>query len=92
MVCDRTLIRSLPRYLLPHSIVCAKDKVPAFAKADESEMVDADYIRKLDELERLLNDPCIPLDPVRIWSLLAEVSKHVLSLAPIARQRRHVDG
>ncbi len=34
-----------------------------------------DYRRKLDELDRLLNDPDMPLQPDRVWSLLAEVSR-----------------
>jgi hypothetical protein len=38
-------------------------------------MTDADYNRKLDELDRLLNDPDQPLQPDRVWSLLAEVSR-----------------
>jgi len=39
-------------------------------------MTDADYARKLDELDRLLNDPDVPMLPDRIWSLLADVSAH----------------
>lgn len=35
----------------------------------------ADYSRKLDELDRLLNDPDVPMQPDRIWSLLADVSQ-----------------
>lgn len=35
----------------------------------------AEYHRKLDELDRLLNDPDVPMQPDRIWSLLADVSK-----------------
>ncbi|MFL5255011.1 MAG: peptide chain release factor 1 [Rhodopila sp.] len=38
-------------------------------------MTDADYHRKLDELDRLLNDPDVPMQPDRIWSLLADVSR-----------------
>lgn len=38
-------------------------------------MTDADYGRKLDELDRLLNDPDVPMEPDRIWSLLADVSR-----------------
>ena len=38
-------------------------------------MSTADYSRKLDELDRLLNDPDVPMQPDRIWSLLAEVSR-----------------
>ena len=29
---------------------------------------------KLDELERLLNDPEVPLRAARVWELLAEIS------------------
>ncbi len=39
-------------------------------------MTDADYARKLDELDRLLNDPDVPMLPDRIWSLLADVAGH----------------
>lgn len=38
-------------------------------------MSDAEYSRKLDELDRLLNDPDVPMQPDRIWSLLADVSR-----------------
>ncbi len=37
-------------------------------------MTDSEYSGKLDELERLLNDPDVPMEPDRIWSLLADVS------------------
>ena len=37
-------------------------------------MTDADYRTKLDELDRLLNDPDVPMEPGRVWSLLAELS------------------
>jgi hypothetical protein len=39
-------------------------------------MTEDDYARKLDELDRLLNDPDVPMQPARIWSLLAELSQH----------------
>ncbi len=38
-------------------------------------MTDVEYSRKLEELETLLNDPTVPMQPDRIWSLLADVSK-----------------
>jgi hypothetical protein len=39
-----------------------------------SEMADGDCCTsKLDELDRLLNDPDLPLQPDLIWSLLDEV-------------------
>jgi hypothetical protein len=34
-----------------------------------------DYARKLDELDRLLNDPDVPMQPALIWHLLDEVAK-----------------
>ena len=35
---------------------------------------DADLDAKLDELERILNDPEVPMEPARVWSLLAEIA------------------
>jgi hypothetical protein len=35
-----------------------------------------EYLRKLDELDRLLNDPDVPMEPSRVWSLLAEITRH----------------
>ncbi len=37
-------------------------------------MTDDDYARKLDELDHLLNDVEVPMEPSRVWSLLAEIS------------------
>jgi hypothetical protein len=37
-------------------------------------MTETEYAHKLDELERLLNDPDVPMEPARVWSLLAEIS------------------
>ncbi len=37
-------------------------------------MTESDYTRTLDELDRLINDPSVPMQPERIWTLLAEVS------------------
>jgi hypothetical protein len=37
---------------------------------------DQDYEHKLNELDRLLNDPDSPMDPSKVWMLLAEVSRH----------------
>ena len=34
-----------------------------------------DYARKLNELDRLLNDPDVPLQPELVWRLLEEVSE-----------------
>jgi hypothetical protein len=37
-------------------------------------MTEKDYQQKLDELDRLLNDPDVAMEPARVWSLLAELS------------------
>ena len=37
-------------------------------------MSDADLDAKLDELDRLLNDPEVTLEAARVWSLLAEIA------------------
>jgi hypothetical protein len=42
-------------------------------------MTERDYARKLDELDRLLNDPDVPMQPHRVWALLAEISHHDLA-------------
>jgi len=37
-------------------------------------MSEADYARKVDELDRLLNDPDVPMQPDLIWALLADLA------------------
>jgi hypothetical protein len=37
---------------------------------------DADYERKVEEVDRLLNDPDVPMEPARVWSLLAEIAQY----------------
>jgi hypothetical protein len=39
-------------------------------------MTQQDLERKLIEVERLLNDPAVELEPSRVWSLLDEVASH----------------
>lgn len=39
-------------------------------------MTEADYEGKLNELDRLLNDPDAPVQPQRVWALLAEIAQH----------------
>ena len=39
-------------------------------------MIDLDYQTKLEELDRLLNDPDVPMQPARVWSLLAEIKEY----------------
>ena len=38
-------------------------------------MTQDDHARKMDELDRLLNDPDVPMDPARVWSLLADLAR-----------------
>jgi hypothetical protein len=45
-------------------------------------MTEKDYQQKLDELDRLLNDPDVAMEPARIWSLLAELSHRDLAAEP----------
>jgi hypothetical protein len=45
----------------------------------ETGMTDAEYARKLDELDRLLNDPDVPMEPAKVWSLLAEIAQQDLA-------------
>ncbi len=45
----------------------------------ETDMTDAEYARKLDELDRLLNDPDVPMEPAKVWSLLAEIAQRDLA-------------
>lgn len=42
-------------------------------------MTAADYDRKLDELDRLLNDPFVPMRADRIWDLLADMQRGAAS-------------
>ncbi len=46
-------------------------------------MAEQDFKTRLDELDRLLNDADAPIQPARVWTLLAEVAAwDVPALAP----------
>ncbi len=47
-------------------------------------MTETEYTTKLDELDHLLNDPDVPMEPSRVWSLLAEIARR--DLASSSRQ------
>ena len=47
-------------------------------------MDDTDYDRKLDELDRMLNDPDSKMEPEKVWVLLAELSSHDAPPPPAA--------
>jgi hypothetical protein len=38
-------------------------------------MTKTEYARKLVELDRLLNDPDVPMQARRVWALLAEIAQ-----------------
>ena len=42
-----------------------------------------DYDRKLEEIERLLNDPDTPFDASKVWALLSDVSSATASKLPV---------
>jgi hypothetical protein len=44
-------------------------------------MTETEYAHKLAEIDRLLNDPGVPLQPSRVWALLAETARRDLDLA-----------
>jgi hypothetical protein len=54
----------------------------------ESELTDAEYARMLDELDRLLNDPDVPMEPTKVWSLLAEIAQQDRGRAQDAEPER----
>jgi len=45
---------------------------------ETQDMTSDDYVRTLNVLDRLLNDPDVPMQPALVWRLLGEVSKHDL--------------
>jgi hypothetical protein len=49
-------------------------------------MTDPEYRQKLDELDRLLNDPETQLDASRAWSLLSEIASHTANFCNEAAQ------
>jgi len=42
----------------------------------DQDLADDDYARKLREMDRVLNDPDVPMQPALVWRLLAELSEH----------------
>jgi hypothetical protein len=37
-------------------------------------MSESEYTRMQEQLERLLNDPTVPMQPALVWTLLAEIA------------------
>jgi hypothetical protein len=50
-------------------------------------VADPDYASKLDELDHLMNDPDAPIEPERVWSLLAEIVERDLTEAGVVGVR-----
>jgi len=45
-------------------------------RQQESNMSQTDHAARLAELDRVLNDPEVPMEPAQVWSLLAEIARH----------------
>jgi hypothetical protein len=69
-----TFAPALPRPGFRH----ANDKLPRDIGKNlkGATMRQSAYPTKADELEHLLNDPDVPMEPARIWALLAELAGH----------------
>jgi len=46
-------------------------------------MSEADYGRRMEEIDRLLNDPDVPMDAHRVWMLMADVTER-MAVSPYA--------
>jgi hypothetical protein len=55
-------------------------------------MTEADYARKLAELDRLLNDPAVSMQPDRAWALSAETARRGPADAGAAQPKGERDG
>ncbi|HTI83196.1 MAG TPA: hypothetical protein VL614_22305 [Acetobacteraceae bacterium] len=65
-------------------------------RGNEERMTQTEYEQKLDEVDRLLNDPSAPADPAKVWSLLAEIAQYNTIQGDIVEysqeDRRHLRG
>jgi len=56
-------------------------------------MTEEDYARHLDELDRLIDDPNVPLRLAEIWRVIDALSAHDRQRATMqARKSYHADG
>jgi hypothetical protein len=55
----------------------------------ERAMESTEYARKLEELDRLFNDPDAPVEPARLWRLLAELARHDRAPPGAIQSTRH---
>ena len=69
-----------PLSLSNHSLAGAFSRAPEpqplceGTAQQEDYMTERDFEAKLAELDRLLNDPEVRMDPDRVWTILAEIS------------------
>jgi hypothetical protein len=49
----------------------------------ETGMTDAEAEKALEELDRLLNDPDVRMDPARVWTLAARLSAPIMRDAAV---------
>jgi hypothetical protein len=56
----------------------------AIMPGGRSPMSEREMEAKLVELDRLLNDPDVRMDPHRVWLLLQEISGSGMSAQPVA--------
>jgi hypothetical protein len=50
-------------------------------------MTDDEFARKLDEIDRVLNDPEVPIQTALIWRLFAEISEHDMHAGTMLSQQ-----
>jgi hypothetical protein len=67
------MIERLPR---DHIILLPKLVFFLGSLQKEKAMEGTEYARKLEELDRLFNDPDAPVEPARLWRLLAELARY----------------
>jgi hypothetical protein len=60
---------------------------------EDPSMTDEDYARHLDELDRLIDDPGMPLRLAEIWRVIDALAAHDRQRATMqARNSYHADG
>ena len=52
-------------------------------------MTDDDYAQTLDSLDRILNDPSVPMRPEVVWQLLEKLLEHDSQRAATLARRSH---
>ena len=81
VTCFLSSNRILSVIKLPNSarLIGSSTRQPWGSAMADVAMDSEEYTEKLDELDHLLNDPDVAVEPTRIWSLLAELTHHDLT-------------